>query len=151
MASYERKTESDERTRFVVETSRALAKVYLAMFFLGVFLFVFFFVAKSIVNESATNGHLVVFSIFAGIGLIATVFAKRWKITVDGDSLRIFRLFRRTETVRIDELDSTTVDETGLVVLRWGGSRLNVECLSDGYDRLLRVLRKRGKLTQRLG
>ena len=82
------KKQSD--TQYVVGVPSALKYVYMAMFLLGIGLFLIFLVFKVSGNESVTMGHLYFSLVFAGIGL----FVGRKLITIDGLSENYDRFAR---------------------------------------------------------
>ena len=82
-------------TQYAVRIPSALKYVYMAMFLLGIALFLIFLAFKVSGNESVTMGHFYFSLVFAGIGLLVMVWASRWSIIVTGASMEIHGLLHK--------------------------------------------------------
>ena len=113
-------------TQYVVGVPSALKYVYMAMFMLGIGLFLIFLVFKVSGNESVTMGHLYFSLVFAGIGLLVMIWAE---------------LF-------IQDIGKVEIGKKDAMILydKVGRKLITIDGLSENYDRFARSLQLNGKI-----
>ena len=135
------------RSQYVVKMPGALKAVYLALFLMGILLFLVFLFFKLKGNPSITNGNFRMALIISGIGLFVMIYASRWKIVVDHGELKFFRMFRKTVEVRIGDLDTVQIGSKSQLILSKEGKKLAVvDVLCDNSELLEEDLKSNGKL-----
>ncbi|MCD7733207.1 MAG: hypothetical protein LUH56_07190 [Oscillospiraceae bacterium] len=130
---------------YAVRVPKALKQVGLAMFAMGMLLFVMFFVFRISGNTSATVGHLNFFLIFALIGLLIVLWSGAWRIKVNGESLEVRRFLRKTQRLTFSEISRVKMTKKFQLVLYKGWKRVAiVDLLTDNRSRLEASLGKHG-------
>lgn len=141
------KSVSGDNTSYVVRIPAMLKYVYFAMFAMGMLLFFIFLFFRIRGNKSITTGNFVTALVICAVGLLVMIFAAKWHIVVCGDSLTIYHLFGKTETVRFADLDRAVEGSKGQIEIYRGGKKIiTVDLLCDNYDLLCDSLSSYGKL-----
>ena len=135
------------RDNYVVRMPSALKFVYLALFLMGILLFLVFLFFKLKGNPSITAGNFWLSLVVSGIGLFVMILCSRWMITVEQGQMSIHRLFHKTETVKMEDLDQVEVGSKLQLILFMDGKKLiTVDSLCDNYLLLEEDLKKLGKI-----
>jgi len=131
----EGRSEQDD-DNYVVSVPKALKQAGIAMFAMGMLLFIIFFVFVLRGVTSATTGHLGVFLIFALIGLYVILWSDAWHIKVNGEKLEVRRFLRRTQRLTFSEIDRVKMTKKFQLVLYRGKTRIAVvDLLTDNRSR----------------
>ena len=140
------KKQSD--TQYVVGVPSALKYVYMAMFLLGIGLFLIFLVFKVSGNESVTMGHLYFSLVFAGIGLFVIIWVSRWSILVKESKMELRRMFHKRAELFIQDIGKVEIGKKDAMILydKVGGKLITIDGLSENYDRFARSLQLNGKI-----
>lgn len=140
------KKQSD--TQYVVGVPSALKYVYMAMFMLGIGLFLIFLVFKVSGNESVTMGHLYFSLVFAGIGLLVMIWASRWSILVKESKMELRRMFHKRAELFIQDIGKVEIGKKDAMILydKVGRKLITIDGLSENYDRFARSLQLNGKI-----
>ena len=141
-----RKKQND--TQYVVGVPSALKYVYMAMFMLGIGLFLIFLVFKVSGNESVTMGHLYFSLVFAGIGLLVMIWASRWSILVKESKMELRRMFHKRAELFIQDIGKVEIGKKDAMILydKVGRKLITIDGLSENYDRFARSLQLNGKI-----
>ncbi|MCD7955262.1 MAG: hypothetical protein LUG93_05820 [Lachnospiraceae bacterium] len=132
---------------YVVKIPAALKYVYLAMFAMGMLLFVFFTICDIRGIPGITVGLLRFSLIVAAVGLLVMIWASCWRIRVDGSTMEIHRLLHRSRTVSFSEIEKVEVTKKYQLILYKNGKKLViVDLLADNYECLKNSLGNYGKL-----
>lgn len=107
-----------DRNRYEVRMPGELVSVYAFICLLGVIMLVFFSVLMYRGNETVTKGHLVFSMLFSAVGLVVSLFASYWKISVSGDSMQIRRFLRRTVRITFDGIGWADIRNGGITLYR---------------------------------
>ncbi len=130
---------------YAVRVSKALKQVGLAMFAMGMLLFVIFFAFRISGNTSATVGHLNVFLIFALIGLLVVLWSDAWRIKVSGESIEVRRFLRKTQRLTFSEISRVKMTKKFQLVLYRDGKKVAVvDLLTENRSRFEASLEKHG-------
>lgn len=136
-----------DSSSYIVKTPKALSYVYVVFFLMGLLLFVVFIIFKLKGNPSITTGDFVFALIFSVIGLFVMTWASRWHVIAKNGTLEIHRMFHRTTTVQITDLDHAEIGKKTELVLYLSGEKLiTIDCLCDNYDLLIKDLKREGKI-----
>lgn len=135
-------------TQYVVGVPSALKYVYMAMFMLGIGLFLIFLVFKVSGNESVTMGHLYFSLVFAGIGLLVMIWASRWSILVKESKMELRRMFHKRAELFIQDIGKVEIGKKDAMILydKVGRKLITIDGLSENYDRFARSLQLNGKI-----
>ena len=135
-------------TQYVVRVPSALKYVYMAMFMLGIGLFLIFLVFKVSGNESVTMGHLYFSLVFAGIGLLVMIWASRWSILVKESKMDLRRMFHKRAELFIQDIGKVEIGKKDAMILydKVGRKLITIDGLSENYDRFARSLQLNGKI-----
>ena len=135
-------------TQHVVGVPSALKYVYMAMFMLGIGLFLIFLVFKVSGNESVTMGHLYFSLVFAGIGLLVMIWASRWSILVKESKMELRRMFHKRAELFIQDIGKVEIGKKDAMILydKVGRKLITIDGLSENYDRFARSLQLNGKI-----
>lgn len=135
-------------TQYVVRVPSALKYVYMAMFMLGIGLFLIFLVFKVSGNESVTMGHLYFSLVFAGIGLLVMIWASRWSILVKESKMELRRMFHKRAELFIQDIGKVEIGKKDAMILydKVGRKLITIDGLSENYDRFARSLQLNGKI-----
>ncbi len=135
-------------TQYVVGVPSALKYVYMAMFLLGIGLFLIFLVFKVSGNESVTMGHLYFSLVFAGIGLLVMIWASRWSILVKESKMELRRMFHKRAELFIQDIGKVEIGKKDAMILydKVGRKLITIDGLSENYDRFARSLQLNGKI-----
>lgn len=122
--------------------------VYMAMFMLGIGLFLIFLVFKVSGNESVTMGHLYFSLVFAGIGLLVMIWASRWSILVKESKMELRRMFHKRAELFIQDIGKVEIGKKDAMILydKVGRKLITIDGLSENYDRFARSLQLNGKI-----
>ena len=140
------KIQSD--AQYIVTLPSALKYVYMAMFMLGIGLFLIFLVFKVSGNESVTMGHLYFSLVFAGIGLLVMIWASRWSILVKESKMELRRMFHKRAELFIQDIGKVEIGKKDAMILydKVGRKLITIDGLSENYDRFARSLQLNGKI-----
>ena len=135
-------------TQYAVRIPSALKYVYMAMFLLGIALFLIFLAFKVSGNESVTMGHFYFSLVFAGIGLLVMVWASRWSIIVTGASMEIHGLLYKKAELSMQDIGKVEIGKKDAMILydKSGRQLITVDGLAENYDCLARDLKENGKM-----
>ena len=135
-------------TQYVVGVPSALKYVYMAMFMLGIGLFLIFLAFKVSGNESVTMGHLYFSLVFAGIGLLVMIWASRWSILVKESKMELRRMFHKRAELFIQDIGKVEIGKKDAMILydKVGRKLITIDGLSENYDRFARSLQLNGKI-----
>lgn len=135
-------------TQYVVGVPSALKYVYMAMFMMGIGLFLIFLVFKVSGNESVTMGHLYFSLVFAGIGLLVMIWASRWSILVKESKMELRRMFHKRAELFIQDIGKVEIGKKDAMILydKVGRKLITIDGLSENYDRFARSLQLNGKI-----
>lgn len=135
-------------TQYVVRVPSALKYVYMAMFMLGIGLFLIFLVFKVSGNESVTMGHLYFSLVFAGIGLLVMIWASRWSILVKESKMELRRMFHKRAELFIQDIGKVEIGKKDAMILydKVGRKLITIDGLSENYDRFARSLQLNEKI-----
>ncbi len=141
---------------YVVRLPTAFIKVYSIMFWVGIGLFVLWGILyfNGVQGEGkVTVGHLVFALVFGGIGLLAVVWGYSWRITIDGQRIKVHRLFRKEITFFIYDINvvrqkkQTRMGSSERIIIRGDGKKIaKVDWLCENYERFEKDLTEAGKL-----
>lgn len=134
--------------QYVVGVPSALKYVYMAMFLLGIGLFLIFLVFKVSGNESVTMGHLYFSLVFAGIGLLVMIWASRWSILVKESKMELRRMFHKRAELFIQDIGKVEIGKKDAMILydKVGRKLITIDGLSENYDRFARSLQLNEKI-----
>ena len=134
--------------QYAVRIPSALKYVYMAMFMLGIGLFLIFLVFKVSGNESVTMGHLYFSLVFAGIGLLVMIWASRWSILVKESKMELRRMFHKRAELFIQDIGKVEIGKKDAMILydKVGRKLITIDGLSENYDRFARSLQLNGKI-----
>lgn len=146
--SSKKQNDTQNDTQYVVGVPSALKYVYMAMFMLGIGLFLIFLVFKVSGNESVTMGHLYFSLVFAGIGLLVMIWASRWSILVKESKMELRRMFHKRAELFIQDIGKVEIGKKDAMILydKVGRKLITIDGLSENYDRFARSLQLNGKI-----
>lgn len=147
--------EGAEGSHYVIRVPSALSAVYSVMFWMGMALFVLWGIFYLNGVGGLTAGHFIFALVFGGIGLLGVVWASRWRVTVDGDTVTIHRLLRKERRLSLGGVTAvrqeknTRMGVSSRIVLRQDGKRVaTVDWLCENYTRLEQALTRTGRLPE---
>ena len=134
-------------THYTVRIPREIKTVYFSLFVMGLILFIVFFIFKLLDNESITNGHFWFTLIIMGIGLLVMYFSTRWRIVVNEENIKVYKIWGIIRETTFSDIDSVELTKKAQLVIRVKGKKLTiVDGLTDNYFKLKSDLIKHGKL-----
>lgn len=117
--------------KFVLGVGIAGTVIFLAMYVAAVF---------------ASDGWVgFVFLPFCALGTFLAVYAIRWKIAVNGDTLRISYLFKPLLEIDMSDIEHVAREYSGIIAYKDGKRLFAVEYWVLGYEALYNRLRELGK------
>ena len=134
---------------YTVRIPRELKTIYFSLFVMGLILFIVFFIFKLLDNKSITNGNFWFALIIMGIGLLVMYFSTRWKLIVNKENIRIYRVWGIITETSFSNIDSVEIGKKEQLIVWRGEKKLTVvDGLTDNYDRFKADLIKHGKLNR---
>lgn len=132
---------------YVVTLPDMLKKVYLGITCFNLCFFVFFGLQYTKDTESVTIGHPILFAVFTVISLFITIVANRWKLKVNGTTITISKLFRKTITMDFTEIDNIKVGKKSEIKLYKNNTKIiTIDLLCDNYEELAKDLHRYNNL-----
>ncbi|MCD7715111.1 MAG: hypothetical protein LUI39_01480 [Lachnospiraceae bacterium] len=143
-------------SRYIIRIPSVLPATYSIMFWMGLALFVMFGFFYLIGTGGVTIGHFIFALVCSGIGLLVVIWSSHWRITVDGDTITIHRLFRKEQSLRIEDINATRQEKetkmgaSARIVLRHGSKKLiSVSSTCENYSPFEEALIRAGKLQKK--
>lgn len=138
---------SGSEMSYIVKIPSVLKSVSFIVFLLGLIMFAFFIFLKIQGNPTVTNGHIRVALIFILLGLFIIFFVSKWKLTVNGTTMELYRMFHKKEVFQIEEIEKAEEgSKNQITIYKKGRKIVTVDCLCDNYSRLKETLQNYGKI-----
>ena len=119
-------------------------------------MFVVFFVVKFLLHhtDAVDSGCFILSMIISAIGLIVASYSWNWRISVNGEEMKIHRLFHKDKKVKISEIEKTVIqkkkvsqaESTRIILYKNGHKLIKVENLMENYDNLFSILKRYNKI-----
>ncbi len=140
--------------QYTIRFPDTFIKVCCSMFVFGIILFLLFFVMKFVLDGDVDIGCLIFAAIFAAIGLFATLYSYKWKLSVNGEQMELKRFLHSSKKITINEIERAIIEnkeveniQTSRVTLYVNGHKwIAIEDSMPNYIRLYNGLRRYGKL-----
>lgn len=133
---------------YVISSPSAVKYVYLAMFLLGIILFLIFLFFKIKWNANISIGNFRFAVIFAAIGLLIMLWTLSWKINVNGTELKVYKLFHLSKIVLISDIKRVEIGKKQEFILydKDDQKLITIDALSENYDKFQKTLKDHGKI-----
>lgn len=132
---------------YVVTLPDMLKKVYLGITCFSLCFFLFFELQYMRGIESVTIGHPILFAILTVISLFVTIFTNKWKLKVNGTTITISKLFRKTITMDFTEIDDIKIGKKSEIKFYKNNRKIvTIDLLCDNYEELAKDLHRYNNL-----
>lgn len=132
-------------TNYVIQIPNEAARIFYIMMYFGAFLFAFFAFFLLRGDETLPIGLLVFCAIFSMIGALMILWAKSWKMIINGNNMEYDKLFHKKVSFTFDQIEKVETDSKGAVDIFLNGKRIIVSALCDNRDYLVNSLKEHGK------
>lgn len=138
---------AEDNDNYSVYITKALTYVYLALAWMGLFLFGVFGFFYLLKNPSITMGNFIFTIVLVFIGVTVAWYGKKWLINVKGDHITFTRLFHKKREFTFQEIEKVETDNKGQIALYCRGKRVCViGPFHIGSELLINSLKKYGKI-----